>query len=205
MKLKEWNMSGEKETTIGIWNGKPIEWLILDEKENEALLVSKHVIDCGHYHDGYDTVTWETCSLRKWLNTHFLEAAFTEEERARILETELRNDDNPINGKTGGNNTRDKVFLLSLEEAKRYFPNNEARRCKPTAYAAANGTYVGALFGTCYWWLRSPGGDGYGAACVLFGGGVDTYGVDVNSGSIGVRPAMWMRKEGNNDREKEVD
>ena len=56
-----------------------------------------------------------------------------------------------------------------------------------------------------FWWLRSPGGDGYGAACVLFGGGVDTYGVDVNSGSIGVRPAMWMRKEGNNDREKEVD
>ncbi len=137
-----------RQKTVGI--EEPIEWLVLDVNDKEALLVSRYGLDCIPYNHEYVDITWENCDLRKWLNNDFLNKAFSEDERRRIRLSEVVNDDNPKYGTPGGNNTRDWVFCLSLEEANRYFKNNSERKCQPTPAAAWRGA-------SSNWWLRSPG------------------------------------------------
>ena len=61
-----------------------IEWLVLETKDGKVLVISKFALDCKQYNMTYTDVTWETCSLRKWLNSSFLDAAFSSEEKAMI-------------------------------------------------------------------------------------------------------------------------
>ncbi len=167
----------------------PIEWLVLDVKGNEALLISRYALDCKQYHSG-GSITWEDCDLRKWLNSDFLKSAFSNEESERILVSELRNDDNPEYGTTGGNDTKDRIFCLSIAEAEQYFSSDEDRQCRPTAYARKHGAY-GDNNDCCYWWLRSPGYDQYGVTDVDSDGALDLYGL-VKSGYSAVRPALQI-------------
>ena len=168
----------------------PIEWLVLDVKEKEVLLISRYALDCKQYYHGYTStsITWENCDLRKWLNGDFIKSAFSEEEAERILVSDIKNDDNPQYHTQGGNNTKDRVFCLSISEAKQYFGNYESRKCKTTAYARQQGAYVSN--DCCYWWLRSPGGDQLDAADVCTDGALDLFGRNVYGGNFAVRPAL---------------
>lgn len=92
----------------------------------------------------------------------------------------------------------DKVFLLSINEANKFFSSNEARKCAPTAYAKARGAYTSSNYKTasgeaaCWWWLRSPGYTQNCAARVLNDGSVH-YAGDIVYGDGGcVRPALWI-------------
>ena len=89
--------------------------------------------------------------LRSWLNNTFLNAAFSAEEQKQILITTVTTDKNPSYSTNPGNNTSDKLFLLSITEADKYFTSDSARQCKPTAYAEAQGCYVNLSDGTCWW------------------------------------------------------
>ena len=95
-----------------------------------------------------------------------------------------------------GNATQDKVFLLSISEANKYFTSNNARKCKPTAYAKKQGAYTNDG-GWCWWWLRSPGHWQAEAARVSIVGGVNEYGVVAHIPGA-VRPALWIEEEGVN-------
>ena len=178
----------------------PIEWLVLDVKEKEVLLISRYALDCKQYYHGYTStsITWENCDLRKWLNGDFIKSAFSEEEAERILVSDIKNDDIPQHHK-GGNNTKDRVFCLSISEAEQYFGNDESRKCKPTAYARQQGASV--YNDCCYWWLRSPytPGSKFGyfwlmkernAACVRTVGSLYPIGRSVNYDRVAVRPAL---------------
>ena len=68
------------------------------------------------YNENDKYVTWEKSSLRAWLNKKFINTAFSDEEKEKINITEIVNQDNPVYGIEGGNNTFDKIFLLSLSE-----------------------------------------------------------------------------------------
>ncbi|WP_406546424.1 DUF6273 domain-containing protein [Succinimonas sp.] len=174
---------------------EPIEWLVLDVGARETLLVSRYGLDCKQYHHERVSMTWEQCDLRKWLNNDFLKAAFSEEEQKKIKLSEVANDDNPKYGTRGGNNTRDRVFCLSLAEAERYFKNDAERRCRPTALAKAYGVYS-SDDGYCCWWLRSPGIAPSYASGVLACGALYPFGHIVNPDSSTVRPALrliWNR------------
>ena len=149
----------------------PIEWLVLDVKGNEALLISRYGLDCKQYLYKWvnTTTTWENCDLRKWLNSDFLKSAFSNEESERILVSELKNDDNPEFGTFGGNDTKDRIFCLSIAEAEQYFSSDEDRQCRPTAYARNHRAYV--KNDCCFWWLRSPSSiQNYGATYVCADG-----------------------------------
>ena len=62
-------------------NGKEdIEWIILDRQGDKVLLISRMALDQQPYNTKKADVTWETCSLRKWLNGSFYESAFDEED-----------------------------------------------------------------------------------------------------------------------------
>lgn len=177
-----------------------IEWLVLAKENNKILVISDKALDRQLY-DNAD-VTWENCSLRKWLNDSFLNAAFSEEERALIQSTTLSADKNPEYSSDPGTATTDKVFLLSINEAEKYFNSDEARKCAPTAYAKAQGaltssdvyeTPSGAA--TCWWWLRSPGYSQKGAAIVNCDGSVYYFGYGVDYDDVSVRPALWISIE----------
>ncbi len=64
---------------------EPIEWLVLDVKSDRMLLLSQYALDSERYHYRKESVSWDTCSVREWLNTTFYEEAFTRSERRSIL------------------------------------------------------------------------------------------------------------------------
>ena len=184
-------------------NGKEdIEWLVLAKKGNRILVISDKALDCQTYNSSETSVTWETCTLRKWLNNDFINAAFSDDEKAMIPTVTASADKNPEYDTDPGNATKDKVFLLSIVEAEKYFSSDETRKCAPTAYAKAQGastintykTPSGAA--TCWWWLRSPGLSQLKAAFDGRVGDVDEYGNHVDDDRVAVRPAMWISIDG---------
>jgi len=184
---------GSYEQDNNKFNGQEdIEWLVLAKEGTKILVISKYALDCQPYNTSYTDVTWETCTLRKWLNNNFINAAFSADEKAMIPTVTVSADKNPDYSTNPGNATQDKVFLLSITEANKYFNSNSAIQCKPTDYAVANGAYVNSSNGNCYWWLRSPGHIQYRAACVNTVGGVYRLGSYVDCDNNAVRPAMWI-------------
>lgn len=165
----------------------PIEWRVLARDGNKALLISRYGLDVQPYNSEKTDVTWETCTLRTWLNNTFFNKAFTSAEQATILTTTVYNfwtEGNTEWESGGGNTTQDRIFLLSYEEANQYLQvkyrqgigdNNRASRVTPTEYALARGAYTqdyktpeGADAG--WWWLRSPGREQRHAAIVNHNG-----------------------------------
>lgn len=174
-------------------NGKEdVEWLVLEVKDGKALVVSKYALDCKQYNTSNTDVTWETCTLRKWLNNDFINAAFSSYEKAMIPTVTVSADENPDYSTNPGNATQDQVFLLSITEANKYFNSAGARQCEPTDYAVANGSRESHSGNLCWWWLRSPGNTQDSAAYVYSSGDVYESGSDVDIGTSAVRPAMWI-------------
>ena len=123
-----------------------------------------------------EEVTWDICTLRKYLNGNFLQT-FNSNELGQILDTVNTNDGNKQFGTDGGDKTTDKVFILSIEEAEKHFNNNESRMSK------LNDTF------DC-WWLRSPGETAINAAIVDDTGAIDFNGQCVDF-KCGIRPVLW--------------
>ena len=171
---------------------EPLMWRVLDIIGGKALMITEELIDCQKYNDTRKGVTWETCTLRKWLSDDFLRAAFSPGEQEKITAVSNQNPDNASYGTNGGNPTEDRVFCLNIDEAKRYFGSDVDRLARPTAYARKNGAYVSDDNGCGWWWLRSPGIDGNNAAIVLTGGGVYEYGNYVGSVVGCVRPVILV-------------
>ena len=184
---------------------EPIKWRVLSVEENEAFVVADMALDCKPYNETYEDVTWETCTLRQWLNSTFLDAAFNEEEQSAIKTTTVVNEDNIDYGVAGGNTTWDKIFLLSQSEVKNpnygfnseYSENSETRQCKASAYAVENGCFPGdagryaaGYAGNCIWLLRTLGGIVYSATNVSYVGDGTNRGEIVTKGYQGVRPAL---------------
>ena len=199
---------GEYPQTTAGEDMTPIEWLVLARNGNKALLISRYGLDAQPYNTDYTSVTWETCTLRTWLNGTFYNKAFSSAEQAAILTTNVDNSKNQCYSgwsTSSGNNTQDKVFLLSYAEANKYFgvtydnSSNTKSRVAPTAHAIAQGAWTSYSNKTTdstyagWWWLRSPGTYQDYAAIVYFVGSLDFNYVDSDSGSV--RPALWVNLE----------
>lgn len=167
-----------------------IEWLVLAKDGSRILVVSRYALDCKPYNTTRADVTWETCTLRKWLNNDFINAAFSADEKAMIPTVTVSADNNPEHSTNPGNTTQDKVFLLSITEVNKYFSSSSKRKCKPTDYAVAGGLYIESSNNHCDWWLRSPGSSQVKAASIYNDGGV--YEFYVFLGNRAVRPALWI-------------
>ena len=130
----------------------PLTWQILDIKDDAVLLLSQYVLEQYPYHDKYEDITWEKSNVRSYLNgfdgTHnkngidhtakgFIDMAFNADERAWIKQVTNINPDAPEEWSStpGGNDTQDKVFLLSHDEVLQYFPTCKSQVASPTAYA----------------------------------------------------------------------
>ena len=183
---------GTYEQDNDLSNGKEgIEWLILDKKDDRVLVTSRYGLDCKPYNETGDIVTWETCSMRAWLNGEFLKSSFSAGEYNAIINSTVTADDNPVYNTPAGNNTTDRVFLLSIPEVYKYLSTAESRGCAPTKYAVASGAYLDEN-GNCWWWMRSPGLDVYSATGIYPDGTVDDSGNHFDFYLDAARPAMWI-------------
>ena len=198
----------------GGYNTDPIKWRVLENADGQLFLLSDQNLDVFQYHTDNESVTWETSTMRSWLNGYdashntggdsgidytsdnFIGTAFSAKEQAAIADTEVFNDDNPTYGTEGGNNTTDQIFLLSIAEAQNssYFADNSSRIATSTAYVAGGGklgsSYMNGVGEADYWWLRSPGDLDHRAAGVSVDGGVGRYGHSVRIAYNAVRPAF---------------
>ena len=155
------------------------------------LLLSKYVLDAQPYNKKFKEVTWETSDIRRWLNSDFYITAFNDIEQSKIANTLVRTENNPEYGTAGGNDTEDKVFLLSREEAESLFINDKERIALATKYAEKAGVLT-STEGYVFWWLRSPGDKSGSAAGVYEDGWVYRGGYSVDSSYDGVCPALWL-------------
>jgi hypothetical protein len=190
---------------------EPVKWLVLDDNndyntnsdaagESALLLLSEKNLDQQEYHNLKTSITWKDSSLRSWLNGeasgNFLAAAFASGEQSAIATTYVVNEDNPTYHTEGGDNTTDKIFALSIAEAKKTaygFTDNDnstdRRRSTNTAYTASSNEMNG-VGAADIWLLRSPGFDAYSVAGVNDNGGVDSHGDYVARDDWAARPAF---------------
>ena len=189
---------------------EPIKWRILQVNEDgtDAFLMADKGLDCKPYNDQHKDVSWETCSLRKWLNdieneNSFINKAFTDDEQKIIKDTAVINNDNPEYNIMGGNDTTDKVYLLSMDEASdvtygfdsAFNISSGTREAKATDYAKLNGGYRSnetGQIGNCYWWLRSPGSRSDNAVYVVKDCWGESNGGFVNETFQVVRPVLHI-------------
>jgi hypothetical protein len=175
------------------------KWRVLDVKDGKALLLSEDILEKRAYHHESVSITWEKCDLRSYLNREFLRT-FKEEEQKQIATVTNINEDNQWYKTVGGNDTNDKVFLLSLTEVVKYFGDsgilqNPSKEEKENwyvhdRYSDSRKTKYGNEW--YWWWLRSPGSGSHGAVGVLDDGDLGLSGSRIGSGGGGVRPALWL-------------
>ena len=175
-------------------NKEPVKWRVL-ANDGSLFVVSDQNLDCIEYNTSAETVTWENCSLRKWLNSKFLDKAFTTVEQGAVLESYVVNEDG-AKGSEAGADTYDKVYLLSIYEVidpDLGFPTDwkakgGTRVALNTEYTKSKRAMTGADMSGA-WWLRTPG-DAKNAANVFNAGNVFVRGGNVNNFIFAVRPAM---------------
>lgn len=188
---------------------EPIKWRVLSVEGNDAFLMADQPLDCRKYSGNQNdfnididyepklSATWEDCSLRTWLNETFYQDAFSPEEGAAIQTVTVTNENNPITGINGGNNTEDKVYLLSLSEAvtaaygfSTGSGESVSRAAEGTKYAENNDSMDFDL--DSYWWLRSPGDSQTSAGIISPSGQVGINGMPVDFAPLGVRPVLHI-------------
>ncbi|MDE7089652.1 MAG: Ltp family lipoprotein, partial [Prevotella sp.] len=209
----------DNDTSNGL---EAIEWYVIDVINDYAILMSVYALDCKDYNNVNESVTWETCSLRIWLNGDFYNDAFNANEKCIIRITTLDNNSNPDSGISGGNNTQDHVFVLSYDEAAGYFnadknasqsdPFDFHLSCVPTAYAVRQGAerydnrslLAPDYNTTCMYWFRTVGSS-QNKAVDMYMGFISVTGSDVNYGHHGVRPCIVVNLNGVVSADSEIE
>lgn len=166
---------------------EPIKWRVIKCENGEALLLSDIVLDKQKYNKRLKKVTWEKSTLRKWLNKKFMNRAFSSSEQEVIRTTKVINEDNYYYKTDGGNDTLDKIYLLSLsetDEEKEYgFTDSYGMTIKYSNYAD--------LCDYQYWWLRTPGEKNISAAAVDMSGEAYVGGGESDM-ELGIRPVLHL-------------
>lgn len=188
---------------------EPIEWMVLDNNGENALLFAVYAVECLPFNDELADISWEQCALRRWLGEVFYNKAFSEEEKVLIVNSvnpniklifpsEMESANSDIVPKTVtltpnreslekmDDSTHDKVFCLSESEIHKYFMTDESRAVKIPKRMSNARDYRGFS----WYWLRTRGAHDKKAVSVRSDGSVNTNGSYVNVSDIVVRPAL---------------
>lgn len=149
------------------------DWRILEKQDDKVLLIKDKSISGIPFNTNAGDCLWSTSSMRAWLNGEFLTENFYEEEQNALIESTLTNSENPYyKGVNAGENTTDRIFLLSVEEVEKYVEQlHETETC---------------------WWLRTPGAVAGSMAFVYPNKEVMPYGYDASTTTFSTKPAIWV-------------
>ncbi len=215
-----------------------LEWQILKLGDDGSfMMITKKIIDVVPYYPDNDTeATWAQSTMRSWLNgfgasenlagadyssDNFIQKAFSPTEKAHIQQVTNTNPKGPM-GVSGGVDTNDRVFLLSVEEVEHFFPSFEAKEAIPTEYTMHHNPEISYLPENCsgdecrgFWLTRTPGDDLKKIVRVFSNGFICPHGTTLYYQTIthsvvifgntniylyilpsdhGVRPAIWIKK-----------
>ena len=160
--------------TFGSYQNRPIRWRVIDQRGRMRMLLAEEIVTQRAYHELPVDTSWRECTLRKWLNGEFLEAAFIPAERAKITAVRMENPRNARYFTNAGLNTMDKVAVMSAPEAEKYLPTEADRALGD------------------WWWLRTPGSNLFSAVAVYDDGSLYEFGIHVHYEGGGVRPVLWV-------------
>ncbi len=181
---------------LGKYNYRPIEWQIIAQKDNKALLFSKYILDYKLFNEDSYCNAWFDCSLRDWLNNEFYSKSFTDDEKKYIIYSEVSPDANPYYYYTKqGEITKDYVFLLSYKELDLYLKDNDIRKYQPPISSASSSltlSFTVKRAHTDHYWLRTMGVSYICATHVSNYGVIEQSGAPTYETAMGVRPAMWV-------------
>lgn len=169
---------------------KPIEWIILKKQGNRLIALSKYALISKAYNEKEESTSWFDCSLRRYLNTEFLNSAFSNIEIG-YLDVYMSSADanNKYSKIMQGRDASDRVFLLSMKELEDL--PAAVRQCEPTSIV--KNEVQSDENGKCRWWLRTLGYDTDCASGVYANGRIDLGGFLVNTESA-VRPAICIKQ-----------
>lgn len=150
------------------------KWIVLDKKKKDSSVCIMKLDGENKllYHSREEKVNWETCDIRTFLNTDYLQKHFTPSEQSIILTTDVAAAENAAYPVNAGNATRDKIFILSSQEAKKY---------KKVLNDRGNNMR-----------LRTPGKERITTEFVSGLGEVVEYGYPVNKPGAPIHPVMWV-------------
>jgi len=181
-----------------------LQWRVLDVQDGKVLVISEMVLLRRMWHYEQRNLTWGMSEIRQYLNGPFFDETFSDEEKARIIKTNLVNTANPWYGSAGpGEDTIDRVFLLNLDEVIEYFGDSGQIRASPRVDIVLTDEYNSERAArdietglASWWWLRTPGYHVnpllHASAVAVNGAGeIIIYGIYVISEG-GVRPALWL-------------
>ena len=201
----------------------PIKWRVIELNEDEAMLIADREMDCAPFNQETADVTWKECTLRSFLNGYdetqnaagisfaekpqesFYKTAFSAREQAAIIDGTVENPDNSNYGTDCGEDTTDKVFILSCEDVfsgenagrHGFYPgsgvDDPARRFRPTMYAKARGTWYSPVEnyrGNGFWFMRTSGYTPSSVTYICDFGYIYSRGTDVSCNDSGVLPVI---------------
>ena len=185
-----------------------IVWNVIDvdEENHRILLISNVILDGQPYNVEPMDVSWNSCTLRTWLNDDFFNNAFSASEQAIIADT---------NYSFGGETVTDKLFLLTESQVDDYLPVGQHSGSRPTQtgeatryayeqgvdchtshktrgrdYSFKDGDAYSSWSNNAGWWLLT---EEFGTTARFIGPwGPSAAGKVKVSEIFGVRPAMWL-------------
>lgn len=200
--------NGFKTKQVYWYKYEPIGWTILEDKDEKLILISDSILDSQDFcysksiyefsHNGGSGYgnNYELSDIRRWLNNNFLNTAFNETEREKIVSSFVDNSSNTTNKETNSyscNSVNDKVYLLSYADVNRYYADSSNRSAFGTGYAKCQGLYT-TKNSNSSWLLRSPYGENPDRALCVDTFGDAQYATNVFNTSIGIRPVICINK-----------
>ena len=210
---------GRYEQDGDLSNGQErIQWAVLDVQDGKALLISRFLLEVMPFNDKGKAKGWENSTIRKWLNGDFYQQAFTDTEKAAILETELTYTTAYQGEKKAAKwkGTKDRVFFLLKPEIKDYL----AMDTTYNVFEGVSGWYTaryGGPSGSSYtpvlsrtdgsgenpWLTREQAAEGRlgsgldAVFCMnnhkkVNGANIEEFYYDVDA-PCGIRPTIWVR------------
>lgn len=212
----------EESTEWHYFRFDPIRWRVISLENETACLMADRLLDCQPYNTADGPVSWETSTIRSWLNSYsaeendagidcrgkgFLDMAFSAEQLEAIINTRVVNHSNKAYGTDCGNDTEDRVFLLSNEEVfssdiaarNGFYAGNgyddPAKRFRSTMYAKCRGSWwssVNGYMGNSFWFMRTNGYTRESVTYICDFGYIYSRGTISTCEDAGVLPAIWI-------------
>lgn len=177
-----------------------ILWIVVEKNGSELKLMSLYCLDMIPFMTNDGAALWADSYAREFLNNDFYNSAFSASEQAMIQTVSVKNTPNPVYGTGGGEDTLDKVYLLSLEEAMEYYGISEPVEtwydgvyAQATQHTINKGAWLEIAGSTnCWWWLRSTGGTDRDGTEIGSAGYLSFNGTNAKDSQRAIRPIIHI-------------